>query len=439
MNRRTTIGIIVIAALALSAASGRAGAGGGSPIELTVPGRSSAYASIAAEGATVAIVWAAATPEGVTDIYLAPSHDAGRTFGAPMRVNDTAGAANVSGEQPPRVVLAPRHDRAPSIVVAWTAKGATGTRLLSATSDDEGRSFTHASTIPGSEAPGNRGWETIAADAGGRVAAIWLDHRDAMESHHGAASHAGQMHTGHGDADGAARAQRSKLYFARLGDPGAEALTGGVCYCCKTALTTGADGSIYAAWRHVYPGNIRDIAFTVSRDGGRTFAPPIRVSEDQWVLDGCPENGPTIAVDASGTVHVVWPTLVGGPATAGEPALALFHASTRDGREFSPRQQIPTEGTPRHPQIAIAHDGSMLVAWDQQTDGRREVVVAEAVPARAGASTSQSLRFGRVSRAAAERSEYPAIAASGGEFVLASTVGPAGSSVIRVERIGALR
>jgi len=27
----------------------------------------------------------------------------------------------------------------------------------------------------------------------------------------------------------------------------------------------------FAAWRHVYPGNIRDIAFTVSRDGGRTL------------------------------------------------------------------------------------------------------------------------------------------------------------------------
>jgi hypothetical protein len=49
------------------------------------------------------------------------------------------------------------------------------------------------------------------------------------------------------------------------------------------------------------------IAFTLSRDGGRTFASPIRVSDDHWVLDGCPENGPALAVDASRRVHLVWP------------------------------------------------------------------------------------------------------------------------------------
>src|ERR1700710_3157521 len=93
----------------------------------------------------------------------------------------------------------------------------------------------------------------------------------------------------------------------------------GVCYCCKTSLVTGDDGSLYAAWRHVYPGNIRDIAFTVSRDSGRTFADPVRVSDDRWVLDGCPENGPAMAIDGRNRVHIVWPTLVSGSTAGGEP------------------------------------------------------------------------------------------------------------------------
>ena len=37
------------------------------------------------------------------------------------------------------------------------------------------------------------------------------------------------------------------------------------------------DGTVDAAWRHVYPGNVRDIAFTSSHDAGRSLL--LRVSE----------------------------------------------------------------------------------------------------------------------------------------------------------------
>ena len=43
-------------------------------------------------------------------------------------------------------------------------------------------------------------------------------------------------------------------------------------------FSAGSDGAIYLAWRQVYAGNIRDITFTSSRDGGRTFAPPATFS-----------------------------------------------------------------------------------------------------------------------------------------------------------------
>ena len=67
--------------------------------------------------------------------------------------------------------------------------------------------------------------------------------------------------------DAVATAQLSKLYTATLDDSRSSlAITGGVCYCCKTALAASSDAStIYLAWRHVYPGNFRDIAFTLSR------------------------------------------------------------------------------------------------------------------------------------------------------------------------------
>ena len=39
-------------------------------------------------------------------------------------------------------------------------------------------------------------------------------------------------------------------------------------FCCKTAVVTTGD-NVSAAWRHIYPGSLRDIAFAISKDRGR--------------------------------------------------------------------------------------------------------------------------------------------------------------------------
>jgi hypothetical protein len=43
------------------------------------------------------------------------------------------------------------------------------------------------------------------------------------------------------------------------------------CPCCKTALAVSADGTLYASWRQVLPGNFRHIAVANSTDGGVKF------------------------------------------------------------------------------------------------------------------------------------------------------------------------
>ena len=117
---------------------------------------------------------------------------------------------------------------------------------------------------------------------------------------------------------------------------------------------------MYVAWRHVYPGNVRDIAFTRSNDGGKTFAAPIRVSDDRWVLDGCPENGPALAVDAHRRVHVVWPTLV-PPAGAAGFAMAPATVGDRGTLSFA-RQTIDDGSSATYPVVAVTSEGP-LVAW----------------------------------------------------------------------------
>jgi len=400
-------------------------------VALSVPGRTNANVTLAAEGSFVAIAWSASTPAGSTDIYTAVSRDAGTTFSTPARVNSTEGEANVNGEQPPRVVLV-RRSATPSIVVVWTAKGSGGTRLLSARSEDSGRTFSQSAVVPESDAPGNRGWEAAAADARGRVQTVWLDHRAHARAQVSPAS-PGSPHAGHdrsaGDKkDGVAMAQLSQLYLATLGDSGsARPLASGVCYCCKTALATTPDGAIYAAWRHVYPGNLRDIAFTVSRDGGRTFADPIRVSEDKWALDGCPDDGPAMAVDARKRVHIVWPTLATD--AKGAPAIGLFYARSDDGRTFTPRERVPTAGIAHHPQIAVDGGGAVALAWDELAEGGRRVMFARGIPGKG------ALQFRREPAADLPAGVYPSLSATNRGLLEAWTAGAGTDSTIQVRRV----
>ena len=255
--------------------------------------------------------------------------------------------------------------------MAWTATRAKHDVLLTARSTDGGRSFTPTAVVPGSDAAGRRGWASIGSTA--------------------------------------------------------HPVIGGVCYCCKTATAFGLAGEVYVAWRHVYSGNLRDIAFASSGDGGRTFVPPVRVSEDKWAINGCPEDGPVLAVDRQSRVHIVWPTVV---SEGGEMVKALFHAVSRDGRTFSERMRLPTNGQANHPQMAFAGDGSLTVAWDESGDGSRRVALARGV-----VNAEGRVGFERLASSGARMGTYPAVAHAPEGFVLAWTTGDPAKSTIRIESI----
>jgi hypothetical protein len=391
-------------------------------IDLTVPGRLGATPSIAALDRIVAIVWGATAPGGATDIYLSLSRDAGATFASPVRVNRTPGDARVNGEQPPRVALSRAGAAAdPVITVVWTSRRDAGTRLLQSRSTDGGRTFSNSTLVAGTDAPGNRGWEALAVDRGGKPLVAWLDHRDMAAASSAAVAAAHEGHT----ASGVEMAQKSKLYFATLdGAVAARPLAAGVCYCCKTAMATSSDGAILLAWRHVYPGDIRDIAFTMSRDGGRTFADPIRVSEDRWAINGCPENGPAMVVDRQNVIHLAWPTLLEGS----QATLGLFYASSSDGRTFTPRRHIATRGSASHAQMAVDASGSLVLVWDEIQDGVRQVMFSRREASAANFTAPIALTT-------SARGSYPVVATTAGGVVVAWTSGAADASAIRVRRV----
>ena len=434
---RAVIGVVVLLAFAglesqLTSAQGppavtTAGAAGRL---LSVPGRVNSVPSLAARGTFVAVAWAA-NAGSRTDAFVAVSRDGGQSFAAPVRANDVVGTVRAATESGPRVALGPppAGKADPVIVLVWTGREPAST-IRRTRSIDGGRTFEPSVTLEGPKVAGNRGWASVSLDERGDVRAIWLDHRAVPaagtgQTHH----HAGAAPTPDGKAPDSAtaadtvlRAQRSGLYYAGPGASPARELATGVCYCCKTALATGPGGLVAAAWRHVYEGNLRDMAFTTSRDGGRTFGAPQRVSADGWAIDGCPEDGPAVVVDARSTVHLAWPTVVKG---AG-PYKAVFYASSADGMAVSPRVQVsPRNRSVAHPQLVLTSEGWPVVFWEgtaadrgiwsstRQPDGRF------AAPVRVSGAVDAS---------------YPVAAVSGTAVLVAWLEHNGGLPAVRVER-----
>lgn len=447
---------LLLPTLAVLLTGGVLAARTGDEVVLAVSGRSNQTPWAAAVGRTIAVAWGASNPAGATDVFVATSRDAGVTFAEPVRVNAVAGEARLGGELPPRVALIDREGRDPEIVVAYGSKIEGKTAIKVARSTDGGRTFAESRALQAAGAAGDRGWHALTVEPSGDAHVLWLDHR-------GLAAQRGQSHEHHEKAaiDGVAMARYSGLYYRKAGDPKGSPLQSGggrgdpsgitsrgdpegspegsperelftgVCYCCKVAMASAPGGTIAAAWRHVYEGNVRDIAFSISRDGGRSFSPPARVSADGWQIAGCPDDGPAMAMDAEGTMHVVWPTVIGGDTPEG----ALFYASSRDGRAFTPRQRVPTLGSPRpmHPQIVVGANGGITVAWDEVMSGIRQAAARPLTFDKTGQPVfGEAVRLG----APGIPSSYPVLVTTPRGVQAVYAAGKPGGSVIRVVALG---
>lgn len=441
--RRILIGALMVSGLS-AIATGRGQVASSRPAQpvrtmtLGLAGAVNATPSLAVAGRTVAAVWTA-TKDGATNVYVAVSNDAGGSFSEPKRVNDQDGDATANNEQPPRISIggSPR-----AVTVVWSKRNEGPQRarrdtLRMARSVDGGRTFSPARFTHEPGLSGARGWESLASGGGGTVHAVWLDGRDA-EKKIAEAAHSGAAHKGPPPQD---------TYHGTIAPDGRvveTVIATGVCFCCKTTVAVDGRGVVYAAWRHIFPGSMRDIAFARSADGGRRFEPLVRVSEDNWQLNGCPEDGPTLAVDQAGVIHIAWSTVAkneerkanSGADGDGEPTKALFYATSRDGKTFSPRARISTaqDATPGHPQLALASDRSAAIVWDELVEGVRRVSFTRVSP-------TGVFRPAQI-LSAGESASNPVIVPAGTNLLVAWTSrsaaakSPAEPSMITVRRMG---
>lgn len=124
-----------------------------------------------------------------------------------------------------------------------------------------------------------------------------------------------------GDAHGhGGMSLRTASFDASLQRIGESPLDDITCECCQTDVAIAASGPVIV-YRDRDAGDVRDIAAV--RYDGKTWSEPARVHADGWKMPGCPVNGPAAAAKGDDVV-VAWYTAAGG-----EPTVQL--ALSRDG------------------------------------------------------------------------------------------------------------
>jgi hypothetical protein len=389
-------------------------------VALAVPGTLNRMPSLAGSDDRVAAVWTS-TLNDVMDVYAAVSNDGGATFSEPRRVNDRPGDVRSNAEQPPRVVMSDA-----AITVIWPSRSGSNSVIRQARSTDGGRTFSRATTLHSASLSGARGWQSLSLGRDGAVHAVWLDGRDAdpstMGHHHHATAKTAAPAPRH---EGAPRQDVYQAVIAPDGTVSEAHVARDVCYCCKTAVGIGPSGRVNVAWRHIFPESMRDIAMATSSDGGRTFGPLARISEDRWQLSGCPDDGPSMAVDTKDAAHLVWPTLINQTT----PQKAIFYTSTKDGRAFEPRVRLSSDDQEdaAHPQIAVDAAGNVAAVWDEQRGDTRRIVMRRAT-AGTGFGAPRVLSDGG-------SAFHPHVIAASGGFLVAWPAGSGDSSRVVVQRL----
>jgi hypothetical protein len=219
---------------------------------------------------------------------------------------------------------------------------------------------------------------SLAIGNDGRIYMAWLDERNVkpMEMNDPKMAPAAKGH--HMESN-------RELFFASSADRGHsftanQRVAADVCPCCKTSIAIASDGRVYLSWRQVLPGDYRHIAVTSSADQGKTFAAAKIVSDDQWLIPGCPVSGSAISVTQEGDVRALWYS--GGK----NGQTGLYSSLSNDhGGSFQPRRLLAagdTRGTP----VLVRSAKSAYAVWESGPPNAPKIFVAMV----GGASATQS-------------------------------------------------
>lgn len=259
------------------------------------------------------------------------------SFGKPIEIKKSKGV-KLHGENAPKIAF--KSDG--TIIAVWGVDNASETKkygglVYYTQSFDNGKSWTNATPLVTDKKSIDQRYFDIEKLSNGEIAIVWLDNRTSS------------------------KLEGSTLFYAatkgKLGFVDEKPIAETTCQCCRTDLSVNKNGSINVAFRDIINEEIRDMSICISKDNGKTFTKPKRISEDNWKISGCPHTGPTIAENNLG-LHFAWFTMGNGS--------GVYYCNSKDGaKNFSQRESVSINASAKHPQITSGKNQHIYIVWDE--------------------------------------------------------------------------
>ncbi|MBK6617481.1 MAG: exo-alpha-sialidase [Nitrosomonas sp.] len=170
---------------------------------------------------------------------------------------------------------------------------------------------------------------------GGSAGIIWLDGRDYQTGGMGKFA----LRYTKLDRDGTLHAE--------------EVIDDDTCTCCWTAATTSITGPVIA-WRSRRAGHVRDHHMARMEEG--KWLKPVKLGQDNWVIDACPVNGPGLIANDNQVVSA-WFTAANNRPTV---RAALSHDG---GKHFSGPLEVDASQPLGRISLAWLDKKTAVIAW----------------------------------------------------------------------------
>lgn len=221
----------------------------------------------------------------VTTIFVSTSADSGRTWSHPTSPG-TVKYGNIGLQRQPYSIT----DNVGTLHCIWENNPVGGNLLIYySRSEDKGKTWSEAKPVYVPKS-GGHDFSSIAADDDGNVYVTFLAYDEQFSD--------GSKH----------------VFLVRSTDRGEtwgsltkvdRFVAGGSCECCMQNVTVSKSGEVAVAFRSNIS-NRRDVYVSKSYDNGKTFADPILIQDEKWMINACPSTGPSLVYDATGNLHIAW-------------------------------------------------------------------------------------------------------------------------------------
>jgi len=224
-------------------------------------------------------------------------------------------------------------------------------------SNDSGKHWSIENKLHSDSTKTEHGFVSLAPSNSDSFFVTWLDGRNTKSTGHDHAH----------EANGGAM-QIRVAEILRNGDKRNEfELDSRTCDCCQTSTAFSEEGPI-VVWRDRSDQEIRDIYYSKLKDGN--WSKPKPVYQDNWKINGCPVNGPKVAVDG-GSVAVAWFT-----AAENIPKVKLAF-SKNGGAQFLDPIEMNLEKAIGRVDLLMVDDQTALVSWMESSKEMAQLKLAK--------------------------------------------------------------